>query len=264
MGSSRDLVGFFTLFVVGVQLVWGQLVLDIGSTLSMNGIYYYLPSKPYSHGYNSVYATSASGSKSSRLGLVPITVVNSDAATSNLAALENTLNAFSKQDDVWGDGFLSGELSKLAITLLYSALYQRVMVKQADLTLDYHSYHSPRWIVSPGVRWFNSQCPEPQYNPGYHPGFDKHPSRAILHFSNRGPLPAVSALPGHRGSFYTTNWTFRRSNSNIRCSPSHSAWDQLPRSGRPLTAVLHQDCSSATRRCTDRHQRHLRHYRPPN
>ncbi|CAL8585044.1 hypothetical protein XPA_010624 [Xanthoria parietina] len=107
MGSSRDLLGLFTLFVVGVQLVWGQLVLDMGSTLSMNGIYYYLPSKPFSHGYTSVYAASASGSKSSRLGLVPITVVNSNAATSNLAALENTLNAFSTQDDVWGDGFLS-------------------------------------------------------------------------------------------------------------------------------------------------------------
>ena len=115
MGSSRDLLGLFALFVVGVQLVWGQLVLDMGSTLSMNEIYYYLPSKPFSHGYTSVYAASASGSKSSRLGLVPITVVNSNAATSNLAALENTLNAFSTQDDVWGDGFLSGELSRLTI-----------------------------------------------------------------------------------------------------------------------------------------------------
>ena len=207
MGFLRDLVGFCTLFVVGVQLVWGQLVLDMGSTLSMNGIYYYLPSKPFSHGYANVYTASASGSKSSRLGLIPITVVNFDGATSNLAALESTLNAFSKQDDVWGDGFLSGELSRLAITLLYSASYQRVMVKQADLTIDYHSYHSPRCIISPGVRWFNSQCPEPQYDPGYHPGFAKHPSRAILHFSNRGSLPAVSALPGHRGSVYTTNGT---------------------------------------------------------
>ena len=115
MGFLRDLVGFFTLFVVSVQLVWGQLVLDMGSTLSMNGIYYYLPSKPFSHGYTSVYAASASGSKSSKLGLVPITVVNSNAATSNLAALENTLNAFSTQDDVWGDGFLSGELPRLTI-----------------------------------------------------------------------------------------------------------------------------------------------------
>ena len=125
MGSSRDLVGLFTLFVVGVQLVWGQLVLDMGSTISMNGIYYYLPSKPYSHGYNSVYASSASGSKSSRLGLVPITVVNSDAATSNLAALENTLNAFSKQDDVWDDGFLSGELSRLTSFVVLSVVSTR-------------------------------------------------------------------------------------------------------------------------------------------
>ena len=125
MGSSRGFAGFASLFVVGVQLVWGQSVLDMGSTLSMNGIYYYLPSKPFSHGYANVYTASASGSKSSRLGLVPITVVNSGAATSNLAALENTLNAFSKQDDVWGDGFLSGELSRLTSFVVLSVVSTR-------------------------------------------------------------------------------------------------------------------------------------------
>lgn len=72
------------------------MILDPGSTLSKNAVHYYLPGKPFSYGYTSVYtaSASASGTKSSGLGVVLITVINSNAAALNLAALGSTVGMF--------------------------------------------------------------------------------------------------------------------------------------------------------------------------
>ncbi|KAL8893208.1 MAG: hypothetical protein Q9192_005493 [Flavoplaca navasiana] len=74
----------------------------------MDGIYYYLPGKAFSHGHAGVYTAAAAGSKSSAKGFIPVTVINSAAASLDLEALEGTLARFGQQDDVWGEGFLSG------------------------------------------------------------------------------------------------------------------------------------------------------------
>lgn len=76
IGLSRHLIFLATLFVVVLQQVGiGLGDSGTGSTLLVSGIYHYFPEKPFSHGYTGVNAASTSGSKSSGLGLVPVTVV---------------------------------------------------------------------------------------------------------------------------------------------------------------------------------------------
>lgn len=104
------IISMFLVIWVSIVIIptLGQEVLNTGITLSLNGILYYLPGKPFSSGHASIYTTCASRSKTSSIGLVPITVVNSSSATVNLGALESVIDAFSQQDDVWGESFLSG------------------------------------------------------------------------------------------------------------------------------------------------------------
>ncbi|KAL8835927.1 MAG: hypothetical protein Q9176_006611 [Flavoplaca citrina] len=107
MRLSRHILRSAVLVVAGIEQAWGQTVLDTGSTLSMDGIYYYFPGKAFSHGHANVYTAASAGSKSSAKGLIPVTVINSAAANFNLAALESTVLGFGQQDDVWGENFLS-------------------------------------------------------------------------------------------------------------------------------------------------------------
>ncbi|KAL8650720.1 MAG: hypothetical protein Q9210_003659 [Variospora velana] len=109
MGSPTLLTFLAACALVGIDRTSGQDVLNTGATLFVNGILYYLPGKSFSSGHGGIYATCASGSTTSGLGLVPITVVNSSFVASDLAALETIVDTFSKQDDVWGEAFLSGE-----------------------------------------------------------------------------------------------------------------------------------------------------------
>ena len=99
---------------VGIVGANGPDVLNTGITLSLNGILYYLPGNPFSLGHTDAYTTCTSGSRSSGLGLVPITLVNSNSATFNLGALGTIIDGFGKQDDVWGEAFLSGETRSLS------------------------------------------------------------------------------------------------------------------------------------------------------
>ncbi|KAL8865233.1 MAG: hypothetical protein Q9198_009418 [Flavoplaca austrocitrina] len=107
MRSSRDILGYAVLVVAGIELAWSQTILDTGSTPSMDGIYYYLPGKAFSHGHANVYTAASAGSKSSAKGLIPVTVIHSGAANFLLAALESIVLGFGQQDDVWGQNYLS-------------------------------------------------------------------------------------------------------------------------------------------------------------
>ncbi|KAL8976888.1 MAG: hypothetical protein Q9205_007203 [Flavoplaca limonia] len=117
MRLSRHILRSAILVVAGIEQAWGQTVLDTGSTLSMDGIYYYLPGKAFSHGHANVYTAASAGSKSSAKGLIPVTVINSAAANFNLAALESTVLSFGQQDDVWGENFLSVNVLNRTSTL---------------------------------------------------------------------------------------------------------------------------------------------------
>ncbi|KAL9006047.1 MAG: hypothetical protein Q9180_009772, partial [Flavoplaca navasiana] len=86
----------------------------------MDGIYYYLPGKAFSHGHAGVYTAAAAGSKSSAKGLLPVTVINLAAASFDLVALESTVLGFGQQDDVWGENFLSGKKPKRRIAVQVS------------------------------------------------------------------------------------------------------------------------------------------------
>ena len=114
MAILNILICLATVAAVGIVGANGPDVLNTGITLSLNGILYYLPGNPFSLGHTDAYTTCTSGSRSSGLGLVPITLVNSDSATFNLGALGTIIDGFGKQDDVWGEAFLSGETRSLS------------------------------------------------------------------------------------------------------------------------------------------------------
>ena len=116
-----------------VHRINGQDLLATGSTLSLNGIPYYLPGKPFTSGHSSVYTTCASGSESFVFGLVPVTVIHLNSTIFSLSALETVVETFGQQDDVWGEAFLSGEDSRQS--MLYWALPSSVtfMSRHTDM-----------------------------------------------------------------------------------------------------------------------------------
>ena len=105
MGDALASIFFLICVSIVIRPIWGQEVLNTGITLSLNSILYFLPGKPFSSGYASIYTTCASRSKTSTLGLVPVTILNS---TVNLESIDSVVDAFGEEDDVWGVGFLSG------------------------------------------------------------------------------------------------------------------------------------------------------------
>lgn len=94
MRFSRDILPPAIPVVTGIQQAWSQTILDTGSTLSMDGIYYYLPGNAFSHGHVGVYTAAAAGNKSLAKALIPVTVINSAAANLNLEALDSTVASF--------------------------------------------------------------------------------------------------------------------------------------------------------------------------
>lgn len=96
--------------LVGVILLRLSLAFDLattGSTVTLNGVPYYIPGTPYASRPN--FKTRALGNKTTVLGgLVPITVVTTSSVTFNLADLQKTVKRFEESDDVWQPAFLSG------------------------------------------------------------------------------------------------------------------------------------------------------------
>ena len=106
---------FLTMFVVFLFLcildINGQDSLSIGFTVSLNHILYYVPGRPLTSGYPSIYSAFASDSTGLPFGLVPVTVINLDSASLNIQTVETIVETFGKQDDVWGKAFLPGKTS---------------------------------------------------------------------------------------------------------------------------------------------------------
>lgn len=86
------------------------LALDLastGSTVTLNGVPYYIPGTPYAS--RPSFKARALGNTTTVLGgLVPITVVATSSVTFNLADLQKTVKGFEESDDVWQPAFLSG------------------------------------------------------------------------------------------------------------------------------------------------------------
>ena len=77
-----------------------------GSTLALDGVPYYIPSTAYTS-ISNFQSQILTGSSTTFDGLVPVTVVDADAASFNLQQLGQTISSFGSDDDVWGEGFLS-------------------------------------------------------------------------------------------------------------------------------------------------------------
>ena len=86
----------------------GLDLISTGSTVALNGIPYYLPSTPYSKIPN-FQSRILAGKGSGYGGTVPVTVVKATSASFTLAQLDQTIATYSKVDDVWQPGFLSGK-----------------------------------------------------------------------------------------------------------------------------------------------------------
>lgn len=92
---SRNLLFLTASTLIGVQLVYGQAILDTGSTFSINGIYYFLPDKTFLYRYINMYTAIVASRKSFDKGLIPVTIINPNTITFNLAALKGTVKTFS-------------------------------------------------------------------------------------------------------------------------------------------------------------------------
>ena len=80
---------------------------DTGSTLYLDSIPYYIPATPFT----TVDSASLEDyhAKKSSSGLLPVTVVNVQKNKFGIKELNDVVSNFAK-DDVWGEGFLGGEL----------------------------------------------------------------------------------------------------------------------------------------------------------
>lgn len=93
--------------VVFLALSQASELASAGSTITLNGIPYYIPGTPYAS--RPSFKAHTLGNKTTVLGgLVPVTVVTTSSVTFNLVDLQKTVKGFQESDDVWQAGFLSG------------------------------------------------------------------------------------------------------------------------------------------------------------
>lgn len=102
----------FILFSIVSAILLGFTFADLvseGSTISLNGIPYYIPGTPYAS-EPSLKVQASCNSTTVLDGLVPVTVVTTSSVFFNQVELQKTLEGFKESDDVWQAGFLSGML----------------------------------------------------------------------------------------------------------------------------------------------------------
>lgn len=89
---------------------------DTGSTLYLDSIPYYIPATPFT----TIDPASLGDyhAKKSSSGLLPVTVVSVQKNKFGVKELDNVVSDFAK-DDVWGEGFLGGELQNITKTLVF-------------------------------------------------------------------------------------------------------------------------------------------------
>jgi hypothetical protein len=100
--------------ILAAQFTLTVSLISTGTTVSLDGIAYYLPSDPvvriplpraFSKFFNSV-------------DFVPVTVANTNKKSFGATDLENLVTTFSSSDDVFQSGFLKGEPSPFNPTLV--------------------------------------------------------------------------------------------------------------------------------------------------
>ena len=77
-----------------------------GSTVNVDGIFYYVPPTSVSSlgvSGEQVKATTVTGED-----LIPLTVITGDFSTFDASALKSTISSFTSEDDVFSPGFLQG------------------------------------------------------------------------------------------------------------------------------------------------------------
>jgi hypothetical protein len=99
----------FFLQVAGVALAFGVLVesagIKTGTTVQVNGIYYFVPPNAVSK-----LAVSAQQLEAASSGedLIPLTVVTGDVTTFDTTRMRSIVNRYIRTDDVFSLGFLQG------------------------------------------------------------------------------------------------------------------------------------------------------------
>ena len=94
-------------------------IVSTGSTLTLNGIPYYLPANPVA-----TLKLSPGPLKSlpSTAGLIPLTVISTTSLSFNQADLDATIANFTAADDVFQAGFVEGKHFSMARGLFVQSL----------------------------------------------------------------------------------------------------------------------------------------------
>lgn len=82
-----------------------------GSTVDVDGIFYYVPSTPVSNLGVSLHQLKAAVDPGN--DLIPATVITGDFSTFDASVLNSTIADFAAKDDVFSTGFLHGGFSKV-------------------------------------------------------------------------------------------------------------------------------------------------------
>lgn len=93
--------------LVSLPLVSGFSLVGTGSTLTLDSVYYYVPTTPFAH-INPISLRGYTSKELSENTLFPVTVVSGKNEGFGIQELEDTVSDFAK-DDVWGKGFLECE-----------------------------------------------------------------------------------------------------------------------------------------------------------
>ena len=78
-----------------------------GSTVEIGGISYFLPGKPLTTLASSFYSQAHPGANNVGDRLVPVTVIGAESGSLSIAQIEQTIQGFGVEDDVWTTDFLT-------------------------------------------------------------------------------------------------------------------------------------------------------------
>ena len=112
MSFGTALLAFLALGVHAVSAA-RAVVQDTGRTLTLDGISYFVPPSPVSAVHNTLALSALKGAE-----LVPFSVIPTSNIVFDEAALQETVNIWSAQDDVWTESFLTGR-SHLIMSSFY-------------------------------------------------------------------------------------------------------------------------------------------------
>ena len=97
-----------------INAVRAASLVSTGSTLTLNGIPYYIPADPIA---TLRLSSGPLRSLSSAAGLVPLTVISTTSLSFNQADLDATVANFTAADDVFQSGFVEGKHIQLVYVL---------------------------------------------------------------------------------------------------------------------------------------------------